>query len=126
MLSGRIFLAITLLLIFCIAGPATAASISTGWKEPVPVEGGSFTGVMISSDSSKVFSGGSQMYVRNWDNGKHWGGRPGNIATMSADGNYVVYGLGNALVMLDKDGADIWSRTWEVRYGLWQSQTTAH
>ena len=111
MSSGRIFLAITLLLIFCIAGPATAASISTGWKEPVPVEGGTFTGVMISSDSSKVFSGGSQMYVRNWDNGKHWGGRPGNIARMSADGNYVVYGLGNALVMLDKDGADIWSRT---------------
>ena len=102
---------ITLLLIFCIDGPATAASISTGWKELVPVEGGTFTGVMISSDSSKVFSGGSQMYVRTWDNGKHWGGRPGSIATMSADGNYVVYGLGNALVMLDKDGADIWSRT---------------
>ena len=111
MSSVRIFLAITLLLIFSIAGSATAASIGTIWKEFVPVEGGSFTGVMISSDSSKVFSGGNQMYVRNWDTGKNWGSRPGSIATMSADGNYVVYGFGNALVMLDKDGGEMWSRT---------------
>ena len=108
---GQIFLTITLLLIFCIAGPATAAGIGTVWKEPVPVEGGSFTGVMISSDSSKVFSGGNQMYIRNWENGKNWGGRPGNIATMSADGNHVVYGFGNAVVMLDKDGMAMWSHT---------------
>ncbi|MDP2797399.1 MAG: hypothetical protein Q8N94_07820 [Methanoregula sp.] len=111
MSSGRIFLAITLLLIFCIAGPVTAASIGTGWKELVPVEGGSFSGVMFSFNSSKVFAGGSQMYVRNWDDGKHWGGSPGNVATMSADGNYVVYGLGNVLTMLDKDGVKIWDRT---------------
>ncbi|MDO8871586.1 MAG: hypothetical protein Q7V05_02505 [Methanoregula sp.] len=112
MSSGyRIFLAITALLIICIAGPATAAGIGTDWKERVPFEGSSFMGVMFSTDSSTVFAGGSQMYVRNWDDGNHWGGRPGNIATMSKDGNYVVYALGNGLVMLDKDGMEMWSRT---------------
>jgi WD40 repeat protein len=107
----RIFLALAALLLIGLAAPVTAAGISTGWKERVPFEGSSFTGVMISSDSSRVFAGGNQMYIRNWDDGSHWGGRPGSIATMSADGNYVVYALGNGLVMLDKDGGEIWSRT---------------
>jgi len=110
MSSGRIFLSITVLLVFCIAGPAAAASIGTVWKEPLTVEGGSFSKLMFSYESSKVFAGGNQMYIRNWDTGKSWGGRTGNIATMSADGNYVVYGSGNTLELLDKDGGGIWSR----------------
>lgn len=110
MSSGRIFLVITILLIICITGPATAANIVTEWKERIPDDGSSFIGLMISSDSSKVFAGGNQMYVRTWDDGKHWGGLPGNIATMSEDGNYVVYGLGNAVVLLNKDGTEKWSR----------------
>jgi len=117
MSSGtRIFLAITALLIICIAVPATAitaASIGTTWKERISGEGAAYSGVMFSSNGSRVFAGGSQMYVRSWDGKLHWGGHPGSIATMNADGNYVVYGLGKTVVMLDKDGVENWSRTME-------------
>lgn len=108
----RVFLTITaLLMVSCMAGVVTAANIGTEWKERVPVEGSPFSGVVFSSDGSKVFAGGSQMYLRSWDGEQHWGGRNGFVAAMSADGNYVAYGQGNALVMLDKDGMEMWSRT---------------
>lgn len=114
MSSGtRIFLVISALLIIGIAVPATAitaASIGTAWKERILFEGSSYNGLMFSSDGSKIFTGGSQMYVRSWDGKQHWGGRPGFIATMSADGNYVVYGQGNSLVVLYKDGVENWTR----------------
>jgi WD40 repeat protein len=107
----RVFLAITaLLIVSCMAGVVTAASIGTEWKDRVPFEGSSYNGVMFSSDSSRVFTGGSQMYLRNWNGTQHWGGRAGFITAMSTDGNYVAYGEGQALVMLDKDGVEMWSR----------------
>ena len=110
MSSGRIFFAIAVLLIYCIAGQVTAVSIVTEWKERIPDDGSSYIGLMISSNSSKVFAGGNQMYVRTWDEGKLWGGLPGNIATMSEDGNYVVYGQGNSVALLNRDGTEKWSR----------------
>ena len=110
MSSGRIFFAITVLLLICIAGPATAASIVTEWKERIPDDGSAYVGLMISSNSSMVFAGGNQMYVRTWDDGKHWGGLPATIATMSEDGNYVVYGQGNSVALLNKDGTEKWFR----------------
>ncbi len=107
----RIYLAITaLLLVSCLAGGVSAASIGTEWKERVPVEGSLFSGVMLSTDSSKVFTGGNNMYFRSWDGEQHWGGRTGFISTMSTDGNYVVYGEGKTLVLLDKYGVEMWSR----------------
>jgi WD40 repeat protein len=107
----RIFLTIiALLMVSWMAGGVTAASIGTDWKERVPVEGSSFSGVMFSSDGSKVFAGGSQMYLRSWDGEQHWGGQTGFISAMSVDGNYVAYGQGNALGMLDKDGREMWTR----------------
>lgn len=107
----RVSLAITaLLMISCMAGVVTAASIGTEWKERVPFDGSSYHGLMFSSDGSKVFAGGSQMYVRSWDGELHWGGRPGFITTMSADGNYVVYGQGKSMVVLYKDGTENWTR----------------
>jgi len=107
----RVFLVITaLLIISCMAGVVTAASIGTEWKYRVPFEGSNYHDVMLSSDGSTVFAGGSQIYVRSWDGKQHWGGRPGFIATMSADGNYVVYGQGNSLVVLYKDGVENWTR----------------
>lgn len=108
----RIFPVLTaLLIVSCMAGVVTAASIATDWKERVPAEGATFSGVMISSDNSRVYSGGYQMYFRTWDGKLHWGGRPGFVSKMSTDGNYVAYGYKNALVMLDKDGMEMWSRT---------------
>jgi WD40 repeat protein len=107
----RVFLAITaLLIVSCMAGIVTAASIGTEWRERVPFEGSSYDGVTFSSDGSRVFAGGSQMYLRNWDGEQHWGGRAGFVAAMSTDGNYVVYGEGKTLVMLDKDGIEMWTR----------------
>ena len=110
MSSGRFFLAITVLLIYCIAGQVTAVSIVTEWKERIPFEGSSYNGLMFSSDGEKIFAGGSQMYLRSWDGKLHWGGHPGFIATMSADGNHVVYGQGNSLVVLYKNGVENWTR----------------
>lgn len=107
---GRFFLAITILLICCITGPATAASIMNEWKERVPFEGSSYNGLMFSSDGETIFAGGSQMYLRSWDGKQYWGGLPGFIATMSADGNYVVYGQGNSLGVLYKNGVENWTR----------------
>jgi len=107
----RVFLAITaLLMISSIAGVVTAASIGTEWNDRVPFEGSSYNGLMFSSDGSKVFAGGSQMYLRSWDGQQHWGGHPGFITTMSTDGNYVVYGQGNSLVVRYKDGVENWTR----------------
>ena len=110
MSSGRIFFAITVLLLICIAGPATAASIVTEWKERIPFEGSSYNGLVFSSDGEKIFAGGSQMYLRSWNGNQHWGGLPGFIAAMSADGNYVVYGQGNSLGVLYKNGVENWTR----------------
>ncbi|MDO9324261.1 MAG: WD40 repeat domain-containing protein [Methanoregula sp.] len=109
--TDRVIFTITaLLIVSCMTGVVTAASIGTDWKERVPGESVSFSGVMFSADSSKVFTGGSQMYLRSWDGKQHWGGQTGFIAAMSMDGNYVAYGQGNALVLLDKDGVEMWSR----------------
>ncbi|PKL70128.1 MAG: hypothetical protein CVV30_01820 [Methanomicrobiales archaeon HGW-Methanomicrobiales-1] len=108
----RIVLATAVILIFCLANTAMAAAgISPDWKERNSVEGSPFSGLMFSSDSSTVFAGGNQMYVRSWDGEQHWGGRYGGVAAMSADGNYTVYGLGTRLVMLNKDGTERWARS---------------
>jgi WD40 repeat protein len=115
MSTDRVFLAIAaLLIISCVTGVVSAAGIGTEWKERVLVEAGSFSGVMISADGSKVFSGGNQMYLRSWDGELHWGGRPGFVSAMSRNGDYVAYGLGSALVMLDKNGNEMWSRNMDA------------
>lgn len=107
----RVFPAITaLLMISCIAGVVTAAGIGTEWKERIPFEGSSYNGLVFSADGSKIFAGGSQMYLRSWDGEEHWGGRPGFVTAMSADGNYVVYGQGNSLVVLYRNGVENWTR----------------
>ncbi|MDP3564701.1 MAG: WD40 repeat domain-containing protein [Methanoregula sp.] len=107
----RVFLAITaLLMISCMAGVVTAASIGNEWKERIPFEGSSYNGLVFSADGSKIFAGGSQMYLRSWDGKEHWGGRPGFVTAMSSDGNYVVYGQGNSLVVLFRDGGENWTR----------------
>lgn len=109
--TDRVFFAIAaLLIISSMTGVVTAASIGTQWIDRVPFEGSSYNGLMFSSDGSKVFAGGSQMYLRSWDGELHWGGHPGFITTMSADGNYVVYGQGNSLVVRYKDGVENWTR----------------
>ena len=107
----RVYLTIAaLLMVSCMAGVVTAASIGNEWKYTVPFEGSSYNGLMFSSDGSKVFAGGSQMLLRSWDGKVSWGGHPGFITTMSTDGNYVVYGQGNSVVLLYKDGVENWTR----------------
>lgn len=101
---------IALLILSCMTSVVTAASIGTEWKVDVPFDGSSYNGLMFSSDGSKIFAGGSQMFLRSWDGELHWGGRPGFIATMSTDGNYVAYGAGKSLGLLYKDGFENWTR----------------
>ncbi|MDO9549463.1 MAG: WD40 repeat domain-containing protein [Methanoregula sp.] len=108
--KNHIFLAIVALILIGIIGSASAASIGTDWKERVPGESSFFSNVMFSSDGTTVFAGGNQVFLRNWDGEQHWGGRVGFIATMSADGNYVVYGQGNSLGVLYKNGIENWTR----------------
>ena len=107
----RIVLATVVILIFCLANTAMAAGIGNDWKERYPFEGAPFAGLVFSSDGSTIFAGGNQIYVRSWDGKEHWSGRMGSLATMSTDGNYIVYGLGTGLVMLHKNGTEIWSRS---------------
>jgi hypothetical protein len=59
-----------LLVVSCMAGVVTAASIGTEWKERVQLDGSSYRNVMMTSDGSRVFAGGTQLYVRNWDGEK--------------------------------------------------------
>lgn len=110
MSSKQIIPVIMLLFFFGIVGTASAASIGTDWKEPVFGGSSLFSNVMFSSDGTTVFSGGNLVFIRSWDGEQRWGGRPGFIATMSADGNYVVYGQGNSLGVLYKNGIENWTR----------------
>ncbi|PKL58423.1 MAG: hypothetical protein CVV34_02370 [Methanomicrobiales archaeon HGW-Methanomicrobiales-5] len=109
-IKNHIFLATAAILLVSIIGSASAASIGTDWKERLPGESSLFTNIMFSSDGTTVFTGGNQVFIRSWDGEQHWGGRPGFIATMSADGNYVVYGQGNTLGVLYKNGIENWTR----------------
>jgi WD40 repeat protein len=95
--------------ILCCAGTVQAASLGTEWTEKTPSDN-PYRGVSFSSDGSRVFAGGSQMLVRSWTGDVRWGGRAGAVAAMSADGNYVVSAVGNSVQMIDKNGADIWTR----------------
>jgi WD40 repeat protein len=109
-IKNHIFLATVALILIGIIGSASAASIGTDWKERVPGDNSLFSNVLMSSDGTTVFAGGNQIFLQNWDGEQHWGGHPGFIATMSADGNYVVYGQGNSLGVLYKNGIENWTR----------------
>jgi len=92
-----------------ITGIVTAAGLAHTWKER-PTADTSFSGVMFSADGSIVFAGGDQMFVRSWEGDKHWGGRSGTLAVMSADGNYVISGIGNRIQMIANNGSELWVR----------------
>ena len=93
-----------------ITGIVTAAGLAHTWTER-PTADTSFSGVMFSTDGSTVFAGGDQMFVRSWNGDKHWGGRTGIHAKMSADGNYVITPIGNGIQMIANNGSELWVRT---------------
>lgn len=97
------------LLIACLAGTASAASLGTEWKER-PYTDSPFSGVKFSDNGTIVWAGGNQMLLRNWD-GKKWGGRDGTAAMMSDNGDYVVTAIGEGVVLIDSTMVDLWTRT---------------
>jgi hypothetical protein len=104
----RIYLVIAgFLLVMSLTGIVTAASLAKTWTVRTPADT-PFSGVMFSKDSSTVYTGGSQVFVRSWDGDKHWWGWSGAIASMSADGNYTVSATGRNIYLIDKSGVQLW------------------
>ena len=105
---SRIYLVIAgFLLTMSISGIVTAAVLAHTWTERAPADT-PFSGVMFSMDGSTVYAGGSQVFVRSWNGDKHWWGWSGSIASMSADGNYVISAIGNRVNLVDKNGSELW------------------
>jgi WD40 repeat protein len=97
------------LLTIGIIGTAAATGLGHAWKES-PLDEGSFSNVMFSSDGSTIFAGGNQMLLRSWDGTIRWGGMAGTIASMSLDGNYVVSAAGRQVQVLERNGTIYWTR----------------
>lgn len=94
----------------CIISTVSAASLGIDWKQNPLISDNTFSRISLNPDASRVFSGGSQLLVRSWDNSVHWGGAAGFVAAMSADGGYVVSSSGNTVTRYNGDGQQIWSR----------------
>jgi WD40 repeat protein len=95
------------LLLISLTGIVTAAGLAHAWMERTPTDT-PFSGVMFSMDDSTVYAGGSQVFVRSWNGDRRWWGWSGNIAAMSADGNYVISATGNRVYLIDKNGTELW------------------
>ncbi len=109
--GSRIYLfATSLLLAACLVGTVAGISLGIDWKQAPFLPDTTFSGVSLTPDASLVYSGGSQLLVRSWDGTFHWGGQPGFIAAMSADGNYVVTSSGSTVTLLNSSGTQLWSR----------------
>jgi WD40 repeat protein len=98
-------------------GMATAADLEHTWEEK-PTGDNFFSGIIISTNGSMVFSGGSQILVRSWDGKTNWGGWSGYDASMSADGNQIISALENKIRLIDRNGKENWTKPmnnpWEV------------
>src|SRR5271157_3223221 len=109
--GSRMYLFISALLLgACLVGTAAGISLGIDWKQAPFLPDTTFSGVSLTPDASLVYSGGSQLLVRSWDGTFHWGGQPGFIAAMSADGNYVVTSSGSTVTLLNSSGTQLWSR----------------
>ncbi|MCK9630030.1 MAG: hypothetical protein M0R30_00145 [Methanoregula sp.] len=115
MYSGSLIRSFTIFFVIaaCFTGTVAAASLGIDWRQAPMLADNVFSGVTITPDASKVYSGGSQLLVRSWDGDVHWGGQAGFIADMSADGNYVVTSSGNTVTLLNVSGIQVWSRNME-------------
>ena len=109
MRTGYLFVS-TLLLGACLVGTVAGISLGIDWKQAPFLPDTTFSGVSLTPDASLVCSGGSQLLVRSWDGTFHWGGQPGFVAAMSADGNYVVTSSGSTITLLNSSGTQLWSR----------------
>lgn len=94
----------------CLITPASAASLGVDWTQEPTHAGTVFSGVVLNPDASQIFSGGSQILVRSWDDRVHWGGAAGFNAAMSTDGTRVVTGAGNAVTLYTGNGQQCWTR----------------
>jgi hypothetical protein len=104
----RIYLIIAgFLLMMSMSGIVTAAGLAKTWTERTPADT-PFSGVMFSKDGSTVYAGGSQAFVRSWNGDKQWWGWNGKIASMSADGNYVISATGRSIYLINKSGVQLW------------------
>lgn len=99
-----------LILTACIVSTVSAASLGLDWKQNPLISDNRFSGVSLTPDASRVFSGGSQLLVRSWDDTFHWGGAAGFVAAMSDDGRYIAGGSGNTVTLYNRTGQQIWSR----------------
>ena len=93
-----------------IIGTVSGAVVGLDWKVQSP-DGILPAGITLSRDGSTVFVGGSQLLVISSQGKILWGGWAGNVAAMSADGNYVATALGDRLRLLDYNGVELWTRT---------------
>jgi WD40 repeat protein len=98
-----------MLILACLCGTAAASSLGTEWKER-PYSDGPFSGVKFTTNGSFVYAGGEQLMIRSWEGQKKWGGKAGTYAAMSDDGGYVVQGVGQSIILLDRNMVEQWTR----------------
>jgi WD40 repeat protein len=101
------------LILACLGGTVSATSLGTEWKER-PYTDAPFAGIKFSTDGNFVYAGGDQLIIRSWDGQNKWGGRAGTYAAMSDDGKYVVDGIGQSVVVLDRAMIDQWTRNMDA------------
>ena len=95
------------LLLLSITGVVAAAGLVKTWQERTPADT-PFSGVMFSQDSSILYAGGAQLFVRSWDGEKKWWGGSGRIAAMSADGNFFIYAVDRYIHRIAGNGTELW------------------
>ena len=97
------------LFIISLIGSVGAVSLAPIWQEH-PTDDATFSGAMISTDGSMVYTGGNQLLVRSWNGNTRWGGISGTVATMSTDGNYIVSAVNDNVRKFNRTGSVIWNR----------------
>lgn len=103
-------LAVALLLFCGVTATVYADSLVPFWKVQAP-EDLPVTGITLADDGSRILVHGNQLSVFSRGGERLYGGYAGSVAAMSGDGNYVVSALGQNVRLIDKDGAEVWTKT---------------
>ncbi|MEN6444175.1 MAG: PQQ-binding-like beta-propeller repeat protein [Methanoregula sp.] len=108
---NRTIILVVALCLFCgITATVYGETLTPFWTvhppDDLPVRG-----ITLADDGSRILVGGSQLTIFSRGGDRLWSGDAGAISAMSGDGNYVITAIDRNLRLLDKSGAEVWTRT---------------
>ncbi|MFA5221939.1 MAG: WD40 repeat domain-containing protein, partial [Methanoregula sp.] len=108
---NRTIILVVALCLFCgITATVYGETLTPFWTvhppDDLPVRG-----ITLADDGSRILVGGSQLTIFSRGGDRLWSGDAGAISAMSGDGNYVITAIDRNLRLLDKGGAEVWTRT---------------